>query len=182
MAKGYSTDLRDRVVALVEAGESRREAARLLDLAASTAICWIDRWQTTGSVAANLDVHRRVARQRPDSTLCHRWCDGWSRVHGLCRAGARTDADKRRHLIHGQSADAQNRWGARSHRRCRRDNPLSARLFARPQPNRDGILQTQSCAAQRRQAHSERTLAVDRKTRKIVYPRTMRQLFSPCRI
>lgn len=32
MAKRHSTDLRVRVVALVEAGESRREAARLLDL------------------------------------------------------------------------------------------------------------------------------------------------------
>ncbi len=52
MAKGYSTDLRDRVVALVEGGESRREVARLLDLAASTTIRWMDRWQTTGSVAA----------------------------------------------------------------------------------------------------------------------------------
>ena len=52
MAKGYSTDLRDRVVAFVEAGESRREAARLLDLSAATAIRWMDRWQTTGSVAA----------------------------------------------------------------------------------------------------------------------------------
>jgi len=52
MAKGYSTDLRVRVVALVEAGESRREAARLLDLAASTTIRWLDRWHTTGSVAA----------------------------------------------------------------------------------------------------------------------------------
>ena len=51
MAKGYSTDLRDRVVALVEAGESRREAARLLDLSASTTIRWIDRWQTTGTRA-----------------------------------------------------------------------------------------------------------------------------------
>jgi transposase len=52
MAKGYSTDLRDRVVALVEGGESCREAARLLDLAASTTIRWMDRWHTTGSVAA----------------------------------------------------------------------------------------------------------------------------------
>ena len=52
MAKRHSTDLRVRVVALVEAGESRREAARLLDLAASTTIRWLDRWQTTGSVAA----------------------------------------------------------------------------------------------------------------------------------
>ena len=50
MAKGYSTDLRDRVVALVDAGESRREAARLLDLAASTTIRWMhvdhDNWSS----------------------------------------------------------------------------------------------------------------------------------------
>lgn len=43
MAKGYSTDLKDRVVALVEGGESCQEAARLLDLAASTTIRWMDR-------------------------------------------------------------------------------------------------------------------------------------------
>jgi transposase-like protein len=52
MANGYSTDLRSRAVALIEGGESRREVARLLDLAASTTIRWMDRWQTTGSVAA----------------------------------------------------------------------------------------------------------------------------------
>ncbi|MEH2474360.1 transposase [Nitrobacteraceae bacterium AZCC 2161] len=82
MAKGYSTDLRDRVVALVEAGESRREAARLLDLAASTTIRWIDRWQRTGSVAAKpgtgycrsrLEQHRQwlldLVAAEPDLTL-----------------------------------------------------------------------------------------------------------------
>jgi len=40
MAKGYSKDLRARAVALVEDGESRREAARVLGLGASTAIRW----------------------------------------------------------------------------------------------------------------------------------------------
>jgi transposase len=82
MAKGYSTDLRDRVVALVEAGESRREAARLLNLAASTTIRWIDRWETTGSVAAKpgigycrsrLEQHRQwlldLVAAEPDLTL-----------------------------------------------------------------------------------------------------------------
>jgi hypothetical protein len=34
MAKGYSKDLRARAVALVEDGESRREAARVLGLGA----------------------------------------------------------------------------------------------------------------------------------------------------
>src|SRR5258708_19726408 len=52
MAKGYSTDLRTRVVALVEAGDSCREVARLLDLPASTTIRWMELWRTTGSVAA----------------------------------------------------------------------------------------------------------------------------------
>lgn len=52
MAKGYSKDLRVRAVSIVEGGESAREAARLLDLGASTAIRWIERWTRTGSVEA----------------------------------------------------------------------------------------------------------------------------------
>ena len=52
MARGYSKDLRVRAVSIVEGGESAREAARMLDLAASTAIRWIDRWTSTGSVEA----------------------------------------------------------------------------------------------------------------------------------
>ena len=52
MAKGYSKDLRVRAVALVEEGESRRDVARILGLAPSTAIRWFKRWTTTGSVAA----------------------------------------------------------------------------------------------------------------------------------
>ena len=49
MAKGYSKDLRERVVAMVEDGESRREVARVLDLAPSTAVRWLERWTTTGT-------------------------------------------------------------------------------------------------------------------------------------
>jgi transposase len=52
MAKGYSKDLRARAVALVEEGESRREVARVLNLAPSTAVRWLDRWTTTGTVEA----------------------------------------------------------------------------------------------------------------------------------
>ena len=65
MAKGYSKDLRARVVALVEDGESRREAARMLGLGASTAIRWIERWATTGSerhCPARATVARRSRR------------------------------------------------------------------------------------------------------------------------
>jgi transposase len=51
MAKGYSKDLRMRALAIVEAGESAREAARLLNLAPRRHR-WIERWTTTGSVDA----------------------------------------------------------------------------------------------------------------------------------
>lgn len=82
MAKGYSKDLRARAVALVEDGESRREAARVLGLGASTAIRWIGRWTRTGSVAAlpgtghsrsPLEAHRQwlldLVAAEPDLTL-----------------------------------------------------------------------------------------------------------------
>src|SRR5262245_28416842 len=52
MGKGYSKDLRERAVAMVEEGESRREVARLLNLAPSTAVRWLDQWHRTGNVAA----------------------------------------------------------------------------------------------------------------------------------
>jgi len=52
MAKGYSKDLRVRAVSIVETGESAREAARLLNVGASTAIRWIERWTTAGSIDA----------------------------------------------------------------------------------------------------------------------------------
>ena len=72
MAKGYSTDLRDRVVALVEGGESCREAARLLDLAASTTIRWMDRWHT-GHCRSPLEPHEQwlldLVAAEPDLTL-----------------------------------------------------------------------------------------------------------------
>ena len=42
----------ERAVSIKEAGDSAREAGRVLDLSASTAVRWIKRWTTTGSVDA----------------------------------------------------------------------------------------------------------------------------------
>jgi transposase len=58
---------------LVEAGESRREVARLLDLAASTTIRWMDRWQTTGNVAANLAPATATRRSSSMNNGCSIW-------------------------------------------------------------------------------------------------------------
>ena len=52
MARAYSLDLRERVVAAVLAGGlSRREAAVRFGVAVSTAIKWVDRYRETGSAA-----------------------------------------------------------------------------------------------------------------------------------
>jgi transposase len=45
-------DLRIRVVRAVDGGMSARQAARAFAVAASTAIKWVQRWRTSGSVAA----------------------------------------------------------------------------------------------------------------------------------
>ena len=52
MPKPYSQDLRMRVVAAVEGGASRREAAELYGLSPSVVVIWMQRWHETGSVEA----------------------------------------------------------------------------------------------------------------------------------
>ena len=52
MSKPYSLDLRERVVAAVEGGLSRRQAAALFDVGVSTVIRWTRRAREIGSVAA----------------------------------------------------------------------------------------------------------------------------------
>ena len=51
MGKAYSLDLRKRVVAAIEAGMSRNQAAKQFGIAISTAIGWMQRVEQTGSVA-----------------------------------------------------------------------------------------------------------------------------------
>lgn len=51
MTKPLSNDLRERVVAAVSAGNSRRQAAERFGVAASTVVKWMRRWRETGSVA-----------------------------------------------------------------------------------------------------------------------------------
>lgn len=83
MAKIYSSDLRERVVAFIEAGHSRREAARHFDVSPSFAIKLMARWRRTGTLRAarrgrprgggKLAPHRAflIARveEKPDITM-----------------------------------------------------------------------------------------------------------------
>ena len=50
MIKAYSNDLRERVVAAVEAGESCRAVAGRFGVSVSTVVKWSQRWRATGSV------------------------------------------------------------------------------------------------------------------------------------
>ena len=53
MARPYSLDLRERVIAAVEReGLSRRQAATRFGVGIKTAIDWVQRFRSTGSVAA----------------------------------------------------------------------------------------------------------------------------------
>jgi putative transposase len=51
MARPYSMDLRERVVAAIEGGLSRRQAAARFGVSSSVAIEWMKRLRETGSVA-----------------------------------------------------------------------------------------------------------------------------------
>ena len=50
MTKPLSNDLRERLIAAVEGGMSRRSAAKRFGVAASTAIDWVARWRRTGDI------------------------------------------------------------------------------------------------------------------------------------
>jgi transposase len=81
MPKPYSIDLRGRVVAEIEDGASRREAAERYGLSPSVVVIWMQRFEATGSVAAKpsggstspLEKHAKfllaLIAERPDMTL-----------------------------------------------------------------------------------------------------------------
>jgi transposase len=52
MPRAYSADMRTRVIARVESGASRREAADHYDVSASTAVIWVKCFHETGRCAA----------------------------------------------------------------------------------------------------------------------------------
>ena len=87
MGKPYSVDLRKRVVAAIEGGMSRNQAAKQFGVAISTAIGWMQRVEQTGNVApARWAVTSR--RRFQGSTRLVIAADQSRRFH-LARAGCR---------------------------------------------------------------------------------------------
>jgi transposase len=81
MPKAYSVDIRMRVIARVEGGASRRDAAEQLDISPSAAVQWVKCFRETGSCAAKprggstspLEAHAQwlltLIEKQPDLTL-----------------------------------------------------------------------------------------------------------------
>lgn len=82
MGKPYSDDLRERVVAAIEAGHTREEVAELYNMALSTVGGFIKRKRETGSVSPDkfggyktfllephADLVKELVAEQPDSTL-----------------------------------------------------------------------------------------------------------------
>ena len=75
MAKPYAMDLRERVVARVEAGETVRAVAAAFDVSVSAVVKWSQRYRATGSAApAQFGGWRRPILE-PHAAL-------WAFVHG----------------------------------------------------------------------------------------------------
>jgi transposase len=52
MPNPYSAEMRERVIARVESGASRREAAEHFEISPSAAVKWLQRWRDAGSATA----------------------------------------------------------------------------------------------------------------------------------
>lgn len=81
MPRAYSADMRTRVIARVESGASRREAAEHYEISPSTAVIWVKCFRETGRCAAKprggsispLEKHAAfllgLIEEQPDLTL-----------------------------------------------------------------------------------------------------------------
>lgn len=134
MPEAYSADIRKRVIARVEGGASRREAAEVFDVSPSAAIKWVKRFQETGSCVAKrrgggtspLEKHaqwlRALIKKQPDLTLDEVVCA----MHKYGIAGSRTAVWGffKRHKISFKKKPA--RHGAGSSRRGAGTSKLEA--------------------------------------------------------
>ena len=135
MPRAYSADMRERVIARVESGASRREAAEHYEVSPSTAVNWVRCFHETGGCAAKprggsvspLEEHAEfllgLIDARPDLTLVEV-------VHAMRKhkvAGSRTAVWRffQRHQITFKKSVARSRAGARG--RCARPAALDAR-------------------------------------------------------
>lgn len=119
MAKPYSMDLRERVVAAVEReGLSRHAAAARFGVAASSAIKWVQRYRATGSVApSRMGGHKpRVLRGEPRDWLLERARHDFTLrglVAELAERGIRVDYRQVWEFVHAEGLSFKKKRAAR---------------------------------------------------------------------
>lgn len=122
MPRPLSLDIRERVIARVESGDSRRAAAEQFEISASAAIKLMQRWSATGSAEAKptggsrspLDDHKErilaIFREKPDMTLCEAAAVISKRVIKTSKSAI--DRFCRRHDVTLKKNTARSRAGA----------------------------------------------------------------------
>ncbi len=131
MARAYSMDLRERVVAAVERdGLSRHEAAARFGVAASSAIKWVRRFRTTGSVApGQIGGHKpRILRGEHRDWLLERTRRDFTLrglVVELAERGVKVDYRSVWEFVHGEGLSFKKK------RAARRTAPAEDRASAR---------------------------------------------------
>ena len=101
MARPYSQDLRDRVVAAVASGRTRRATAALFGISVASVVKWSQRWRATGSAAAKAMGGRRPLQLQGERT----WL--------VARIAAKPDL-----TLHAVIAELAERGTPASYRRC----------------------------------------------------------------
>jgi transposase len=122
MARPYSTDLRERVVAAVlEGGLSCHQAATQFDVAPSTAITWVRRFRETGSIVpGQMGGHRpRTIRGEHETWLAARLHERDFTLRGLvaelAERGLEADYWAVRTFVHEQGLTHKKRhWSPAS--------------------------------------------------------------------
>ena len=126
MGKPYSLDLRKRVVAAIEGGMSRNQAAKQFGVAISTAIGWMQRVEETGSVApGQMGGHKPKAISGDHAVwLSQRIKDGDFTIRGLVAElagrGLKVDYHSVWDFVHAEKLSFKKKrggWRTRSSRR-----------------------------------------------------------------
>ncbi len=131
MARAYSMDLRERVVAAVERdGLSRHEAAARFGVAASSAIKWVRRFRETGSVApGQIGGHKpRILRGEHRDWLLERATRDFTLrglVAELAERGVKVDYRSVWEFVHAEGLSFKKK------RAARRTTPAQDRQAAR---------------------------------------------------
>ena len=133
MAKPYSMDLRERVVAAVEEGGlSRHQAAARFGVAASTAIKWVQRYRETGSVApGQMGGHKpKAIRGEHREWLVDRIKDGDFTLRGLvaelAERGLKVDYHTMWDFVHAEKLSFKKNRGRQRTGPPRRSAPTGA--------------------------------------------------------